>query len=112
MEKPKETKSENKIVSKSFQTIHSSLIMEFNTGSFKSQQTQKNILGFHSCNECFVKINKQNKAKESSKGNWEGRKALIFFQFSTLLGYGCSSIQFSYVYLQEGSYWLDLAQMN
>lgn len=75
MEKPKETKSENKIVSKSSQTIHSFLKYGNKTGCSKSQQTNKNrlfLVFIHAMNVPF-----QRKQKECLKGNREGRKALI-----------------------------------
>lgn len=55
----------------------------------------------------------QRKQKKCFKGNWEGRKALTCSVYQSNIVRLPAVHQFSFhIKLQEGSYWLDLAQMN
>lgn len=67
------------------------------------------LLGFHSCNEGFIK-----KKTNSLRGNWEGRKALTYLVLSAEENVNSltNDLIFFLAKLQEGVYWLDLAQMN
>lgn len=60
-----------------------------------------------------MNVSFQRKENKCFEGNWEGRKALMYSVDQQNIVRPPVVHQFSFhIKLQEGSYWLDLAQMN